>query len=329
MKAEVDGRTVRLPDFLIAGAGKSGTTSLYHYLNQHPQVFMPVIKEPHFFAYSGSPPRLAPAARVLHREIIWRFADYVRLFAPARAGQVLGEASTSYLALHERSIKNMKKYVPGWRDLKIIITLRNPVERAFSEYLMRKMFGIETLAFEDAIDKTHSTSQESDFVSRGFYHAGVGAYMENFPHVRVYLFEDLKTDAVGVVKDLFGFLGVDRRKVERRKEKRERREKRKEMRKGERRTAEHLSLKHNPSGDPKSRFLNKLLMTPDIISSRIPLVKLIPLAKRAAVMERLRRSNLRKTEMAEGTRRYLRDLYREDILKLQELIGRDLSAWLE
>jgi hypothetical protein len=309
MDCEIDGRAVRLPDFLIVGANKGGTTSLYYYLRQHPQIFMPLLKEPNFFVFGGErpPEDVHPKG---HREQIWRFEDYIALFEGAGEGQVLGEASTPYLTGHRKVIPNIKKLVPGWERLKIIMMLREPAARAFSQYMMHRLWGVEPLEFEDAIREHKDLSGNEIKVPRylgpGFYYDQVKAYLYNFPHVKIYLLDDLKADAPGLVKDLYGFLGVDDSFVP------------------------DMETQYNPSGAPWSKFFHKFFSTPGALRSRIPLVKMIPLEKRISMTEKLLRLNIRKrVRMKEETRRYLKDLYREDVLRLQELIGRDLSGWLK
>jgi hypothetical protein len=102
-----EGTIAKLPDFLIVGAGKSGTTSLYHYLRQHPQIFMPEIKEPKFFAFAETPTSFVYPKGTT---IIWNFDEYKSLFEPAREDQKLGEASPIYLRYYEKTIENIKKY---------------------------------------------------------------------------------------------------------------------------------------------------------------------------------------------------------------------------
>ncbi|MGD2080899.1 MAG: sulfotransferase domain-containing protein [Nitrospirota bacterium] len=310
MKADIYGKTIKLPDFLIVGANKGGTTSLYYYLKQHPQIFMPLLKEPNFFLFGGEPPPPQPFPDKKKMERIWRFDDYVSLFEGAGEGQILGEASTPYLTGNKKAIPNIKKFVPGWEGLKIIMVLRDPAARAFSQYMMYRLWGVEKLEFEDAIreykDLRGRETNVPRYIGPGYYYEQVKAYMDNFSHIKVHLFDDLKADTPKVVKETFRFLGVDESFVS------------------------ATGTRFNPSGKPKSEFIDKLLSTPSVISSKLPLFKKISLQTRIELTEKLRGLNLQKKErLKEDTRQYLINLYRQDVLKLQELIGRDLSGWLK
>ena len=271
---------------------------------------MPEAKEPHFFSTDdGKPPLIAATDKAAIGEIIWNFNNYVGLFDDAREDQLLGEASTGYLTNSDKTIKNIKKHVPSWQHLRIIIMLRNPIERAFSHYSMMKLIGLENLEFDEALSKEGERRKNncpwSGYIQGGRYYENVKAYLNIFPHTKIILFEDLKENALGLVKDLYVFLGIESSFLP------------------------NVGEKHNPSGEPRSTFLHRLFMTPNIISSKIPLVKLIPLEIRGNIVKKLKLKNLKKSEMKEETRQFLKNLYSEDILKLQDLVGRDLSAWLE
>jgi hypothetical protein len=300
MKSEYNGRQVNLPDFLIVGANKGGTTSLYHYLKQHPRIYMPMAKEPNFFLFGDSPPE-----KINRRfAVFWQWKNYLDLFKDAADGQVIGEASTPYLTHYEKVIPAIKKFVPHWRDVKIIMVLRNPAERAYSNYLMFRNWGLEKRTAGEALDPDRARNE--GYLKAGFYYPQVKAYIDNFRHVRVYLLEDLRKDPQGAVKDLFRFLGVDPT------------------------FTPDTSTKYNPSGEPRSGSLHKLINTPGIIGSKLPFLKLIPLETRVRWTAQLAGLNLRKKkDMDPSLRKRLQDMYREDILKLQALIGRDLSRWIQ
>src|SRR6266849_533449 len=130
------------PNFFLVGAAKAGTTSAYAYLSQHPQVFFPRIKEPHFFT------RVRPSGEQrFFVEAITDRTAYLRLFRGARGFGVVGDASPSYL-WHPHVAHRIRARVP---DAKIAIILRDPVERAHSHYLMDYREGVQDLSFYEAL----------------------------------------------------------------------------------------------------------------------------------------------------------------------------------
>lgn len=120
-----------LPDFFLAGAPKAGTAALHAALAQHPSLFMSAVKEPKFFLTDGPPPtRGGPGDVKTYREHVWRQADYEAVFDPAPAGQVRGESTPFYL--HNRDAqRRIRALIP---DAKLIVVLRDPVERAHSNW---------------------------------------------------------------------------------------------------------------------------------------------------------------------------------------------------
>ncbi|MFO7870641.1 MAG: sulfotransferase [Kiritimatiellia bacterium] len=133
----VKGRNeLRLPDFMIIGAPRSGTSSLYFHLRRHPEIFMPELKEPLFFNNFGK--EVSP----IRSRSPWTLEDYAELFRPASEEQLVGEASALYLCAYRDTINSIKEvYGDKYRDLGIIAILRNPVERAWSGYLLLKRRG--------------------------------------------------------------------------------------------------------------------------------------------------------------------------------------------
>jgi Sulfotransferase family len=210
-----------LPNFLIIGAAKAGTTSLYDWMRQHPDVFMPAHKEPKFFAWDGTGPRRQ--AQITHR------ADYDALFAGAGGATAIGEASTAYLA-HPRAPARVAETIPGAR---LIVSLRDPVERAFSVYQMNlRLFGANAgKSFADALRVDDALREE--------YHPAL-MRREHFAadRLKVILLEDLARGAKATLAGLFGFLGIDEG------------------------FAPDVSKLANPGGLPRSRRLHSLLSTP-------------------------------------------------------------------
>ena len=167
-------RDVALPNFLIIGAAKAGTTSLYRYLEQHPEVYMSPVKEPKFFALGGE--RLdyrGPGDEARMRGAsVTSLEDYRELFRGVSTETAVGEASTLYL-YSERAAARIKHHVP---DVKLIAVLRNPVDRAYSDFLHLVRDGIEPLTdFPQALEAEESRIRSRwapmwHYRRRGFYH---------------------------------------------------------------------------------------------------------------------------------------------------------------
>lgn len=288
-----------LIDFLLVGAARSGTTSLYQYLCQHPAIFMSHLKEPMFFAYAHQQNKPAP--------VIKNIRDYGSLFAAAGPDQVKGEASVCYLYLYKNTIANIKRFIPDCQKLKIVIVLRNPCQRAFSHYWFYKMSGIETLSFLQAINNNpvKRLGQEKkglvifDYLKTGFYFNQVRAWLENFPQTRIYLYDDLEKNPVAMMADLYSFLGVDAA------------------------FQPDLSKRFNVSGmgwEFRGLSLLKDILRPTLTS---------PLgAKLFLKFNNLRGKKIKPIPLDQEAKELLVGIYREDILRLQNLIKRDLSSWL-
>jgi hypothetical protein len=200
---------LRLPTFLIIGAPKTGTTSLYTYLRQHPAIFMSYIKEPHFFSYLAGDkmagpllPKLALGLRTIE--------DYASLFAGAGPEQIaVGEASTGYLG-KPGIAEVIHKHLP---DVRLIAILRDPAERAFSNYLMhRRLRMIEDPDFERFV----RSPAGAKILWGGYYGRFLRDYLAVFPReqLMINLQQDLDRDRERVVADVMRFIGVDARPVD-------------------------------------------------------------------------------------------------------------------
>ena len=182
-----------LPNFLIIGAAKAGTTSLYDWLRQHPAVFMPRLKEPGFFAYDPGRPDLGITITTLEQ--------YAALFDGVMIETMVGEASTLYLS-STRAVDGIHETLPGVR---LIAALRNPVERAYSTYQMN----LRNRGVNDGVPFLQALEAGSG-LRRG-YAAGLARYFERFPRERIciVLFEEIAKNPLETVRGLFDFLGVD------------------------------------------------------------------------------------------------------------------------
>ena len=192
-----------MPNFLIIGAMKSGTTALYYYLEQHPDIYMSPVKEPNFFS---SQEQENAADAVTH------IGTYQHLFRGGSGKKAIGEASHSYL-YEPGAAAEIRRYIP---EARLIAILRNPIDRAYSHFLHMVQTGTEPLDdFEQALREEevgiHKERTFQDYIGRGLYYDQLERYFGTFPReqVRVYLYEDLSDAPISTVQDAFRFLKVD------------------------------------------------------------------------------------------------------------------------
>jgi hypothetical protein len=303
-----------LPDFLVIGAGKSGTTSIDKYLDQHPGIFVPKKKEPNFFGYEHvKEDDLRTSADDLahYRNSVTTLEKYLTIFDEARPGQKKGETSNTYL-YHEGAPHRIKHYIP---HVKLIAILRQPAERLFSRYMhLVRENRPPSKNFSDCLDKGSVWWQRNDLIREGFYAKHLSTYFELFPkeNILVYLYEDFRDNPHKVMKEIYALIGVDDT------------------------FQPDVSIRYNESGVIKNSLLNRIYGQGGWISKFLQ--KFLPstyqrlkgslsLKKR---MLSLRRKNLAKQEMDSSIRKALTlNVYGEDIKQLEKLLGRDLSHWLK
>lgn len=297
------GALARHPNFFIVGAAKSGTTSLWMYLKKHPNIYMPPTletKEPAFFCNIYG-----------YRD----FDAYLGLFADAKEEKVVGEASTAYLTSPE-SAAWIREVYP---EAKIIIILRNPIERAYSLYNWMIREGYEWIApFEKALiaEKDRLADQHFKYhnpeyyynylyVDSGLYAAQIERYLKTFPReqLHVILFEALKTNPVATTQRVYDFLGVDSSFIPQ--------------------TKVHNKAQI-PLSVPAQYFIKQRLLR-YLYKIRIPAAARI---HRAAFATNLFLGGVRSTPLSATTQRNLHEHYKDDIQKTASLINRDLTAWL-
>ncbi len=192
----VDSPRRRWPNLFIVGAGRAGTTSLWHYLGRHPDIFMAEIKEPYFF--TEELPTFQPAVTTED--------EYLRLFAGARGARWIGEATPTYL----RDPKAPGKIHAVSPEARILVLVRDPIDRAWSSYWHARRYGVEKRPFDEALPDRSLTPESPSFYIRGsLYVEGLERYRAFFgDQVRVLVFEELFADVPGGMRSLFEWLDV-------------------------------------------------------------------------------------------------------------------------
>ena len=301
-----------LPDFLIAGVPKAGTTALHAALVRHPQLFLPAVKEPKFFLTDGRPPvDGGPGDVQTYQEHVWRQEDYEALFDPAPPGARLGEATPFYL--YERGAHaRIKALVPSAR---LILLLRDPVDRAHSNWTHLWNAGLEPEA--DFLAACRAEPERKAAGWAGFWHyVSLGRYGEqvqhlyrHFPREQVLLlrYRELKDAPAATLDRVCAFLGVDT---------------------GVLRSIPRENVNRHVVEDNRvNRVLRALLRTGGTIGHRFPVP--LRLAARGPLLTLLhRKSGGTRPVTTPAERAALLPLFAEDIALLQEVTGERYDDWL-
>lgn len=296
-----------IPNFIVLGAGKAGTQSIYNYLMEHPEIYMSPTKETNFFALYGQQANFQGPPDPINQYSISDMAEYQAQFAGVTHEKAIGEISPLYL-YHPDAPKRIKQTIP---NAKLIVILRNPVDRAFSCYLFLRGRLTETiLDFDDALKAEQERIDKNwpwpwHYKSLGFYHEQLQRYYELFDpeQIKVYLYDDFKINNIAIMQDMFNFLGVDDT------------------------FTPDVSLQYNFSGLPKNKILQYVLTGPNPIQTALK--PLLPTKFRRKIVSVIKRKNLTRPSLQPEVRSKLIEAYREETLKLQSLLNRDLSHWLQ
>ena len=288
-----------LPNFLIVGAAKCGTTTLFHCVKQHPDVGMLEAKDAYYFVHD--------------RKKVETLSEYEALFEGFADRKAVGEAPVRCLYDPDAPGK-IKRDLPG---VKIVIILRNPAEMAHSlwghmvrngeKLSFRQGLKEEPKRIGDPAFRLRSNNWHGDYYyfDRGLYFRQVKRYMDMFgrENVQVHLFEDFRKDPAGTCSAIFRFIGVDPGFVP-------------------------VMERRNTGRVFRHRGLHKLLTQPPAWLSRAS--SCLPARMTAGVRDRLIDFNTQPVPALDrGLKRELLERYRPDIVKLEGLIGRDLSVWLK
>jgi hypothetical protein len=284
-----------LPNFLVVGAAKSGTTALHHYLRQHPEIFVPTRKEPsHFAAHTND-------EGPLPRSWVADWDRYVKLFTDAGDATAIGEVSPAYMLI-EGAAQRIHARLPHAR---MVAVLRDPAERAHSHWLMGRKVGDHDRDFSKTLDHELPWLARGgrSFLRHGFYHRQLAPYVDAFGRdgVHVMRSRDLRTDARGTLAGLYRFLGVtDDVDVTR-------------------------SDFDNPGGLPRHRVLTHVLRAQKRVVHRLPVTVAAPLKR---LNSRLLTSRAQMPALQPEDRSRLVELYAPDICALRDTFDLYIADWL-
>jgi len=280
------------PNFFIVGAAKAGTTSLYAYLKMTSGVYVSPIKEPRYF-------------NSLHFEALmpknWmRIKDkskYLKLFRNVKDEKAIGEASTSYLS-DQDSAGLIKKTILNAR---IVIILRDPIQRAFSHYLMFLRNGLEKRSFHELIIETISNKKKNlkkyeRCVEPSLYSKSVQKYIDTFgnENIKVLIFEEFIKNPKETVKEVLEFLGVNSG------------------------PPTSLEKAYNKYGIPRGDWAIKILGSKTIAKAVLHL----PQSLKWKVKQDIILKEAKKPELSDEDKSFLEDFFRSDVEELELILKR-------
>ena len=292
-----------LPNLFIVGAAKSGTTSLHNYLNQHPDVFMCTPKEPHFLINNEIGKDRIPIGICSENE-------YLDLFLEGRGKKYRGESSVMYLMFPEIVIPKINQQFG--EECKIIIMLRNPIERAYSGFQHVRRYNIKedcsdfksawNISEERYFSKSDMTPS-SRYKELGLYYKQVKSYLDEVKNVHIIIYEDYKNNFKNEMIKVFDFLGINKINID-------------------------SDKRHMVGGwQWEDEKMKRIMMTENPIRSVLKF--LIPFKGiRKNIRTRIQNRNTSEVAIiSDKDKVMLKEFYKADIKKLSELINRDLNYW--
>jgi hypothetical protein len=299
-----------LPDFFVAGAPKAGTTALHAALARHPALFMSPVKEPKFFLTDGPPPNQGgPGDAKTYREHVWQRADYEALFKDAPAGMLRGESTPFYLYSRPAQ-QRIRALIP---NAKLIVTLRDPVERAHSNWTHLWSAGLDPIAdFVQACaaEDRRIAAGWADFwhyVQLGMYGRQLEYLYSVFPRdqVLVFRYRSMITDPAGLLDQVCAFLGVQEGVIA---------------------EVPRENVTAHPPVTARHRSLARLVRAGSALATALPA------RAGTSITDRLERSLQAGAEARQPLtweqRRALLPRFESDIRLLESVTGEDFSDWL-
>ncbi|MDQ0162558.1 sulfotransferase family protein [Aeribacillus alveayuensis] len=293
------------PNFLCVGAQKSGTTTLHDLLIQHPDIYLPTVKETKFFQDN----------KKFEQGIDFYEKMY---FSRCKSAKAVGEIDPEYMYFEEvpeRIYKSLGK------DIKIIFMLRNPADRAYSHYLMSYRRDYEKHSFIEAINLERERISLGDFeknhfsyVDRGFYAKQIKRYLKYFPleNMKFIIFEEFVKNKKSVLSDIFSFLGVSQD------------------------VDIQTDLKSNEAGEPKFKFLRDFIYKPNYFKPLKRFGRIFFPTQQSRdnflrYLDKINQGPLKSIpkSLALDIREKLINIFFDDIKELENIIGINLGIWLD
>lgn len=278
---------------------------MYHYLNEHPEIFLPAQKELHFFSQHVLKKNFKNENKEVKKTHIQDFETYQALYKSKRNEKAVGDISPSY-ALYPSSIDYIKKYLG--EEVKIIFVVRDPIKRSFSNYLHAVREQREGMGFYEALKEEPIRVKEEyprflQYTFASYYSESIETYQNAFKDVKVVVFEELVSDLQKGLKDIYGFLRVD-----------------------DTFKNQNINVKFNEGGVFSDNVMTRLLVRPNPIKTWLGR-KL----KSTTALKKLKKKALKKYAKAppkldENSERYLLKLFKKEVEGLQKM-GVNVSRW--
>ena len=286
-------RLVTEPNFFIVGAPKSATTNISYYLIQHPEIFMPEELEPYYFARDDIPKNYT-------REIISDKKKYLEIFKNNKNPNFIGESSPVYLYCPQ-SAMDIKNQYP---NAKIIISLRNPIEIAYSQFFSLKFMGFDNNSdFYTILNKDLERISKNEFfidsiLEAGFYSKHIKRFQNLFPEnqIKIIIFEDYVENSIQEINSILDFLGTKQ-------------------------TVDFKNVPKNSYRVTKNSLANSILNNSTI---RKASRKLIPSLTRSKIGDKFLVKESSRPKLEQNLRIRLQKIYDKDVKELEILLNRKL-----
>jgi len=302
---------LNLPKFLFVGTAKAGTTSIYEYLKQHNEIEIPKKETFYFLRDIIADNHLPYPKQRAKSELVLTESEYLSYYDQIDPSKIVGEIGTGYLYYYKESTKRILQTLGS--GVKICIILRNPVDRCFSSYLHFVKDLHERGTFEEALASEKSRIEAKwDFMwhhsAMGCYANQVAHFIDTFPNVKIWLYDDLRERPVETMNEIISFIGASPKQDWK------------------------IEKIFNPSGQPKNKSLQKLITHENPIKSIFrPLFRLFfSNEKREKIRKNAKSRNINKDmRMTSNQKLTLIKFYNSEIIRLEKIVKRSLDFWLK